>query len=75
MTKAPPRRRRIFPRTWIRPMALAGAAIVTAGGIAGGLWLKGDELHSRTLAATAAAQPYGGREGVSMPSAGTGGGR
>jgi cell division protein FtsQ len=54
MTKAPPRRRRIFPRAWIRPMALGGAVLAAAGGIAGGLWWKGDELRNRALAATAA---------------------
>jgi cell division protein FtsQ len=55
MTKAPPRRRRIFPRAWIRPMALGGAAVLTAGGVAGGIWWKGDELRERALAATATA--------------------
>jgi cell division protein FtsQ len=54
MTKAPPRRRRIFPRTWVRPMAVAGTAFVAAAGIAGGLWWTGDELRQRALAATAA---------------------
>jgi cell division protein FtsQ len=55
MTKAPPRRRRIFPRAWIRPMALGGAALVATAGAAGGLWWKGDELRSHALAATATA--------------------
>jgi cell division protein FtsQ len=54
MSKAPVRRRRIFPRSWIRPMALGGAAIIATAGIGGGLWWKGDELRERALAATAA---------------------
>jgi cell division protein FtsQ len=55
MSKAPARRRRILPRAWIRPIALGGAAVLAAGGLAGGIWWKADALRQGALAATAEA--------------------